>query len=565
MAYLGLYNIGSGAFVNGQQTVHIIPGFKNVIVQIAQIGQQFIEITPSGDVLPAIWDNLQNFINMGNSADSFTFSGNTLTFKNVDIQIDPGAYNCNGCTYKIGHVTVDIPGPQSITVVPAVPYNLGAGILWAKPFKVDLNGDVLPSNHPVFGDASDSFTFLGSTITFKTVEIDVDPSDYVGRFDLTRVSPVFFGADGIQTLTVIQDWQYRVSLGGGVGLVDIAVDVNGNTSPGLNANDPNNSFQFAGNLITFNTVPITYTPDDPSVQYFASNSAVFLSGTQTLPAVFDTRHLIWVSGASPSQRTTFFDVDFPCAIIPSETVIVAHGSDTTTFKITCPNPIVDTDLDGVPDTSDNCPLTPNSDQLDQDNDGIGDVCDPDLDGDGIENIPDNCPNIANTDQADLDGDGFGDVCDIDTDGDSVPDDADNCPLTPNTDQADNDADGIGDVCDPDDDNDGVLDGPDNCRLKANPDQVDSDGNGIGDACDTDVDGDGVQNELDACPGTSSGLAITANGYSGAQFIELTCDPANFPNHGRFVSCVAHTANDLVDFGLISPKEKARFVNQAAKK
>ena len=35
----------------------------------------------------------------------------------------------------------------------------------------------------------------------------------------------------------------------------------------------------------------------------------------------------------------------------------------------------DTDDDGVPDSTDNCPLTPNPDQADSDGDGVGDVCD----------------------------------------------------------------------------------------------------------------------------------------------------------------------------------------------
>jgi hypothetical protein len=58
----------------------------------------------------------------------------------------------------------------------------------------------------------------------------------------------------------------------------------------------------------------------------------------------------------------------------------------------------DVDGDGVPDRDDNCPLTPNPDQLDMDGDFVGDVCD-------------NCPLVSNMDQSDVDGDGRGDACD----------------------------------------------------------------------------------------------------------------------------------------------------------
>jgi PKD repeat protein len=126
--------------------------------------------------------------------------------------------------------------------------------------------------------------------------------------------------------------------------------------------------------------------------------------------------------------------------------------------------IQDIDKDTIPDSTDNCPMVPNYDQSDVDDDGVGDVCDTctDTDGDGYGN-PGNQQNTC-------------------------PED--NCPDTPNADQIDTDYDGMGDACDtcPNDplndaDTDGICGGIDNCPSEYNPSQSDADGDGIGDACE----------------------------------------------------------------------------------
>ena len=73
-------------------------------------------------------------------------------------------------------------------------------------------------------------------------------------------------------------------------------------------------------------------------------------------------------------------------------------------------PTGDADADGTINSADNCFSTPNPDQADDDEDGIGNACEPDSDGDGAIDDKDNCPDVANADQADTDGNGVGNAC-----------------------------------------------------------------------------------------------------------------------------------------------------------
>ncbi len=160
--------------------------------------------------------------------------------------------------------------------------------------------------------------------------------------------------------------------------------------------------------------------------------------------------------------------------------------------------IRDQDDDSHVDVMDNCPGVPNQDQADMDDDGIGDLCDPDIDGDGRANGNDNCPEIENPDQADEDGDGTGDPCDPDGDNDGANDEVDNCLDLFNPNQADTDGDNLGDLCDDDIDGDTVPNAEDNCPTANDADQTDTDGDGAGNSCDTDDDGDGVPDDVDNC-------------------------------------------------------------------
>ena len=269
---------------------------------------------------------------------------------------------------------------------------------------------------------------------------------------------------------------------------------NEGTSPAVNIR----IVDFMSNLIdweTFEPVDASHnyavalvTGDDPELEFLFNDINLPDSTTDEpnshgyIAFRVKPKSTVQVGDIIDNRAAIYFDFNAPIITNKTETRIVE-----------------DTDGDTIYNYQDNCPDTANTDQADQDGDGMGDVCDDDTDGDGILNADDNCPFVASDNQNDNDDDGLGDICDDDDDDDGVLDVDDNCPFTANADQNDNDNDGLGDACDDDDDGDGILNADDNCPLIANPNQEDFDEDGLGDLCDDDDDNDGILDVDDDCP------------------------------------------------------------------
>lgn len=241
-AYKGWYFfpfIYSAPFT-GIQNIVVVPGLDFSIDNGLFSGNS--SFTATADI------NGQLTIKTNSSA--ATVSGNTLSFNNVNVIIDPAAYN--GVLLTSARNSDGLFGKQETFVfVPGLDYGLdnGFGDSFPLQFTIDALGNVNKVNVPA------GAAFAGNTLHLQTVPIVIDPGFYNEAYTLSIYNG--FGVVGPRTLELIPGMHYGIDGGDFLGpRLSFDVDSNGNVT---NINMPA-AAQSNGNTLLISCVGVHVDP-----------------------------------------------------------------------------------------------------------------------------------------------------------------------------------------------------------------------------------------------------------------------------------------------------------------
>lgn len=358
-----------------------------------------------------------NNINFATYLGKFFSENNKRVSRNKAPSINNHAAIANSNQLEISGSAIDQDG--SVTNVQISISVLSAGsTTWVESLNTNVN-------------SSNAYFITSSSLVNGLYQIDATATDDQGKLSdiasiTTRVGPEPpASAPVLSNINVITAGQCATVSG-------MVIDENQNLSTVVasfsNANIPAqlNGNQYSAESCALaggnNSVNVTATD---STSLSSTDSALFtidagVTGNYNLH--INQGHITWGSGYSACYLA-FGTADFTMREYTAGTgqcQWIADGEPSCTGPKQACTVVTepDTDSDGIIDSLDNCPTIANPDQADNDNNGIGNVCDStpngdsvDSDNDGITDDVDNCPNIANPDQADNDNDGVGNVCD----------------------------------------------------------------------------------------------------------------------------------------------------------
>jgi hypothetical protein len=148
--------------------------------------------------------------------------------------------------------------------------------------------------------------------------------------------------------------------------------------------------------ITVNAVNDAPLADAGFDEIVIAGSTVSLDGSASSDGEGDALTFSWTFVTMPDASTAVFSD--PAAVSPSfvadlvgdyvVALVASDGSDDSAPATVTITADLDTDIDGVPQSLDNCTAVANADQRDTDGDGYGNLCDGDLNNDGEANTLD---------------------------------------------------------------------------------------------------------------------------------------------------------------------------------